>query len=374
VEKRDYYDVLGVGKNVTEQELKSAYRQMALKYHPDRNPGNQQAEEKFKEAAEAYAVLSDAQKRAAYDRYGHAGIQGSGGPPGFDPNAFADFGDILGDLFGAFGGDLFGTSSGRRRNRASRGDDVRYDLEIGFEEAVRGMSAEIQVPRDQPCPKCNGKGAEPQDLATCSTCRGRGEVMYQQGFLSIRRTCAQCGGAGQMARKACAECHGQGFKRVQEKVKLNVPAGVDNGTRLRLSGKGQPGFNGGHAGDLYVFITVRDHPIFERHENDLHCSIPVNMAQAALGADIEVPTLDGLEPFHIPEGVQGGQTFRLRNKGVPDVNGRGRGDLYIHVQVKTPSKLTREQRKLFEQLRDTLPVENKPDERGLFEKVKDYFM
>jgi molecular chaperone DnaJ len=372
VEKRDYYEILGVGRTATDQELKSAYRQLALKHHPDRNPGNHEAEEKFKEAAEAYGVLSDSQKRAAYDRYGHSAVAGSGGAPNFDPSAFADFGDILGDLFGF--GDLFGTSSGRRRSRATRGDDIRYDLEVSFEDAVRGLSAEIQVPRHQPCPKCNGKGAEAQDLVTCSTCRGRGEVLYQQGFLSIRRTCAQCGGAGQMARKACAECHGQGYKRSQDKVKLTVPAGVDNGTRLRLAGKGQPGVNGGHSGDLYVFITVQEHPVFERQENDLHCTIPVNVAQAALGADIEVPTLDGPEPFRIPEGVQSGQTFRLRNKGVPDVNGRGRGDLYIHVQVKTPSKLTREQRKMFEQLRDTLPVENRPDERGLFEKVKDYFM
>ncbi len=371
VDKRDYYDILGVGRTATDQELKSAYRQMALKYHPDRNPGSEDAEEKFKEAAEAYGVLSDPQKRAAYDRYGHAGVAGAGAPS-FDPNAFADFTDILGDLFGF--GDFFGGGTARRRNRPQRGDDIRYDLEISFEDAVRGMSAEIQVPRQETCSKCNGKGAEPQDLVTCPACRGRGEVLYQQGFLSIRRTCTRCGGTGQIANKSCPQCHGRGFTRTQEKLKVSIPAGVDNGTRVRLAGKGQAGVNGGPPGDLYVFITVQEHPVFDRQENDLHCTIPVNLAQAALGADIEVPTLDGPEPFKIPEGTQSGQTFRLRHKGVPDVSGRGRGDLYVHVQVKVPTKITREQRKLFEDLRDTLPADNKPHERGLFEKVKDYFM
>ncbi len=371
VEKRDYYEVLGVSRTATDQELKTAYRQMALKYHPDRNGGSPEAEEKFKEAAEAYSVLSDVQKRAAYDRYGHAGVP-SPAAGGFDPNAFGDFTDILGDLFG-FGGDIFG-SGGRRRNRRQRGDDVRYDLEISFEDAVRGMSADIQVPRQEACTKCHGKGAEPQDLTTCSACRGRGEVLYQQGFLSIRRTCPQCGGAGQVARKACSQCQGQGFTRSQETLKVTIPAGVDNGTRVRIAGKGMPGVNGGPPGDLYVFISAQEHPIFERQDKDLHCTIPVNIAQAALGAEIDVPTLDGPEPFKIPEGTQSGQTFRIRHRGVPDVNGRARGDLYVHVQVKVPSKLTKDQRKLFEQLREMLPADNQPGERGLFDKVKDYFM
>ncbi len=370
--KRDYYEVLGVARTASEQELKSAYRQMALKYHPDRNPGNKEAEEKFKEAAEAYSVLSDGQKRAAYDRYGHAGVGSVASSP-IDPNAFSDFADILGDLFGF--GDLFGTSAGgRRRNRPQRGEDVRYDLELSFEDAIRGFTAELQVPRQAPCPKCDGKGAEPQDLQTCPTCRGRGEMLYQQGFLSIRRTCSNCGGAGRVARRACSQCHGEGYTRTQEKLKVNIPAGVDTGTRLRVGGKGQAGYNGGPAGDLYVFLTVREHPVFEREGNDLHCHIPVNIAQAALGAEIEVPTLDGAETVRIPEGTQSGATFRLRNKGVPDVNGRGRGDLYVHIQVKVPARLTREQRKLFEQLRELLPADNKPEEKGLFDKVKDYFM
>jgi len=373
VTKRDYYELLGVNRDAPEQEIKSAYRQAALRYHPDRNPGSKEAEEKFKEAAEAYSVLSDPQKRAAYDRYGHEGLSGIAAT-GFDPSIFADFSDILGDFFNLGGfGDLFGTSS-RRRTRAQRGDDVRYDLEISFLDAVHGMSAEIQVPRQDLCRRCQGKGAEPDGLAVCPTCHGRGELVYQQSFLSIRRTCSHCGGAGQVIRRACTQCRGDGYLRTQEKLKVNIPAGVDTGTRLRLGGKGQPGANGGPAGDLYVVLKVEDHPIFERHDNDLYCTIPINVAQAALGAEIEVPTIDGAEPLRIPEGTQSGATFRLRNQGVPDVNGRGRGDLFVRIQVQVPTRLSREQRKLFEQLRDSLPADNRPAEKGLFEKVKDYFM
>jgi|YNPNPStandDraft_1061719.scaffolds.fasta_scaffold10450_4 molecular chaperone DnaJ len=371
VAKRDYYEVLGVGRNATQDELKSAYRKMALRYHPDRNPGDKEAEERFKEAAEAYSVLSDPQKRAVYDRYGHQGLTGAAAP-GFDPTIFADFSDILGDLFGFE--DFFGGGSRRRRTRPQRGEDLRYDLEISFEDAMRGLTAEIQIPRQETCYRCQGRGAEPADIAPCPSCRGRGELVYQQGFLSIRRTCSHCGGTGQVARKACGHCRGQGWVRSERKLKVNIPPGVDTGTHLRLAQEGQPGAHGGPPGDLYVVLTVKDHPFFERRENDLHCTIPLNVAQAALGAEIEVPTLDGPETLQIPEGTQSGATFRLRNRGAPRLNGHGRGDLYVHVEVKIPSRLSREQRRLFEQLRETLPSDNQPKPKGLFEKVKDYFM
>jgi molecular chaperone DnaJ len=375
VAKRDYYEVLGVGKDAGDADIKGAYRKLALKHHPDRNPDDPQAEEKFKEASEAYSVLSDGQKRAAYDRFGHAGLQGAGGQTGFNPDAFADFGDILGDFFGF--GDLFGNGgrSGARRSRAQRGEDVRYDLELSFEEAVFGMNAEIQVPRMERCEHCSGAGSEPgTSPATCPTCHGRGEVLYQQSFLSIRRTCSTCNGSGQIIRNPCGQCRGQGYRQVHRKLKVSIPAGVDETTRIRLSNEGQPGANGGPAGDLYVFLKVREHAFFERREQDLHCTIPVNIAQAALGAELEVPTLDQPYKVKIPEGTQSGGQIRIRHRGVPVVNGSGRGDLYVHIEVRTPSRLTREQRKLFEQLRDTLPVDNAPAEKGLFEKVKNYFM
>lgn len=371
MDRRDYYEILGLGRGASDQELKSAYRQAALKFHPDRNPGDRAAEEKFKEAAEAYAVLSDPQRRAAYDRYGHAGVSASAGSP-FEGAGFPDLSDVFGDIFF---GDLFGGGGGRRRNRPQRGEDLRYDLELSFEDAVRGMAAEIQVPRQEACGRCRGTGGEPDGGASmCPRCHGKGQVIFQQGFLSVRQTCSQCGGAGKVVRKPCAKCQGQGYLRAERKLKVNIPAGVDDGQRLRLSGEGQPGANGGPAGDLYVFIKVEDHPIFERRDNDLHCTIPINVAQAVLGAEIRIPTLDGTELLKIPEGTQSGATFRLRNKGVPDVNGHGRGDLNVHIQVKVPSKLTREQKKLFEGLAELLPVDNEPDKRGIFEKVKDYFM
>jgi molecular chaperone DnaJ len=371
VAKRDYYEVLGVGRDSGDQDIKGAYRKLALKYHPDRNPEDPDAEERFKEASEAYSVLSDPQKRSAYDRFGHAGLQGAAGAGGFNPEAFQDFSDILGDFFGF--GDLFG--GGRRRSRVQRGEDIRFDLELTFEEAVAGLSAEIQVPRMEPCSRCRATGSEPGSGATtCPTCHGRGEVLYQQSFLSIRRTCGTCGGSGQIIRNPCSQCRGHGHLQMQRKLKVNIPAGVDEGTRVRLSGEGQPGPNNGPSGDLYVFIKVKEHAFFERREQDLYCTIPLNVAQAALGCEIEVPTLDQPYKLKVPEGTQTGAQFRLRHKGVPHLNGSGRGDLYIHIDVKVPSRLSREQRKLFEQLRETLPVDNAPSEKGLFEKVKDYFL
>jgi molecular chaperone DnaJ len=371
--KRDYYEVLGVKRDVDLSGLKNAYREMAKKYHPDRNP-EQDAEDKFKEASEAYSILSDPQKRAAYDRYGHQGLQGMGGSQGFDPNSFTDFSDILGDLFGF--GDLFG-GAGRRggRSHSQRGEDLRYDLEINLEDSIRGLSVDIQVPRMEGCSRCQGTGAEKNDgLVSCPMCHGRGEVIYQQSFLQIRRTCGQCGGRGQIIRRPCTQCRGERYVRTERKLKVNIPAGVDTGTRLRLSNEGQPGGNGGPAGDLYVVVKIKEHPIFERSGDDLHCTIPVNIAQAALGTEVSLLTFDGLETVKVPEGSQTGSRIRLKNLGVPRLQGSGRGDLFVNIDVRIPSKLTREQRKLFEQLRETLPVENEPHEKGIIDRVKDYFM
>ncbi len=376
VTKRDYYEILGVPREADDSALKTAYRKLAMKFHPDRNPNDKEAEEKFKEAAEAYGVLSDGQKRQAYDRFGHQGVQSAAGGGGFDPNQFTDFSDILGDFFGF--GDLFGGRGGRQgggRTRQQRGDDVRYDLEISFEDAIKGMSAEILVPRTDPCESCKGSGADSNDgLTTCPICRGRGEVVFQQSFLSIRRPCTQCNGRGQIIRRACFRCKGEGYVRSERKLKITVPAGVDNGTRLRLSQEGQPGANGGPPGDLYVVLRVQEHSVFDRNENELHCRVPVNVAQAALGTQVDLLTFDGLRTVKIPEGTQTGDQIRLKDLGVPYVNGHGRGDLIVHVDVRIPAKLTREQRKMFETLRDTLPAENEPQEKGLFDKVKDYFM
>ncbi len=371
--KRDYYEVLGVSRDASDQDIKGAYRKLALRYHPDRNPGDPSAEEKFKEASEAYTVLSDAQKRSIYDRYGHAGLQGSSAPSGFNQDVFADFSDILGDFFGF--GEMFGGSGRRGRGRVHRGEDVRYDLEISFEEAASGLNAEIQVPRLDACDRCHGTGAEPgTSPAQCPTCQGRGELLFQQSFLSIRRPCNTCSGAGRINRNPCSRCRGQGKRQAQRKLKINIPPGVDTGTRLRLTGEGQPGEGGGPTGDLYVVLKVKPHAFFERREDDLHCAIPINVAQAALGCELEVPTLSTPQKLKVPEGTQSGTQFRLRQKGFPSLNGGLRGDLIIHIEVLVPEKLTRDQRRILEELRETLPADNAPAEKGIFEKVKDYFM
>src|SRR3954467_5565489 len=343
-EKRDYYEVLGLAREATVDEIKKSYRRLAVKYHPDKNPGDADAEEKFKEAAEAYGVLSDDEKRARYDRFGHQGVGGGG----FDPNQFADFGDILGDLFGF--GDFFGT--GRRRSaRAARGNDLRYDLTLEFEEAVFGKDVTIDVPRVATCNVCHGSGAKAgTQPVTCTGCAGRGQVRYSQGFFAVARTCPQCGGAGKVIKDPCASCDGAGRVREEKTISVKVPAGVDDGSRLRVAGEGEGGHNGGPAGDLYVFISVREHAKFQRRDYDIHAEEPVSMTQAALGAEITIETINGPELLRIPAGTQPGQVFRLRGKGVSFIDGTGRGDHFVHATVKIPTALNDEQRQLLEQL------------------------
>jgi molecular chaperone DnaJ len=367
VEKKDYYEVLGVARTSSIDDIKKAYRKLALKYHPDKNPGDKAAEEMFKEAAEAYGVLSDEEKRAKYDRYGHQGVSGMGG---FDPNQFADFGDILGDLFGF--GDFFGTR-GRRSNRAARGNDLRFDLQLDFMDAVWGKEITLDIPRAVSCTACNGSGAKPgTQPVTCTGCAGRGQVRYSQGFFAVARTCPQCGGAGKVIKDPCATCSGAGRLREEKKISVKVPAGVDDGSRLRVAGEGEAGYNGGPAGDLYVFLSVADHPKFSRRDQDIHSEHTISVTKAALGGDANVETIDGQESLKVPPGTQPNQVFRLRGKGIPFLDGTGRGDHYVHVAVRVPTSLTDEQRRLLEELAAS-EGEEVAQEKGVFEKVKDFF-
>lgn len=373
--KRDYYEVLSVSRTASDDEIKKAYRRVAMQWHPDKNPENKaEAEEKFKEASEAYSVLSDSQKRAAYDRFGHAGVSSSGGGfGGFDPSTFGDFSDILGDFFGF--GDAFG-GGGRKRSRVQRGADLRYDLEISFEEAVFGVKTRIKIPKAETCSVCGGSGAKAGTSATtCSTCGGRGQVRYQQGFFAVTRTCSTCSGTGQVVKDPCKTCRGEGRVRSEKTLSVSVPAGIDSDSRLRVLSEGEAGVHGGPAGDLYVVIHVKEHPFFERDEQDLYCRVPISFTQAALGADIEVPMLDenAKETLRIPAGTQSGTRFRIRGKGVPQVNGHGRGDLHVIADVTIPTHLTKEQRKLLEQLAAIIQPDNRPTEKKLYEKVKDLF-
>jgi molecular chaperone DnaJ len=381
VSKRDYYEVLGVSRTAVEVEIKSAYRKLAMQNHPDRNPGDKAAEERFKEAAEAYAILADRDKRAMYDRFGHAGVASAAGAgAGFDPSVFTGFEDILGGLGDIFGfGDIFG--GGRRRGGPQRGADLRYDLEIGFEEAANGAETTIQIPRQESCETCNGSGAAPgTSPTTCPQCRGQGQVRFQQGFFTVARTCPQCRGAGKIVAKPCHTCRGAGRITKDRKLTVKIPPGIATGQQLRLQGEGESGLLGGPPGNLYVVIQVQEHEFFRRDGNNLFCEVPVNFPTVALGGEIVVPTLDGTESVKVPEGTQTGTTLRLRGKGMPDVNGRGRGDLFATIQVQTPKKLTRDQRKLLEELGNALPKEKfepRPrqdeDERNLFDRVKDMF-
>jgi molecular chaperone DnaJ len=359
-----------VERGANEQEIKSAYRKLALQFHPDRNPNNPDAEEKFKEASEAYAVLCDGEKRALYDRFGHAGV--SGGAAGFDGAGagFQDFSEIFGDLFGI--GDIFG--QGGRRGRAQRGADLREDVTLEFEEAVFGTETKVTVRRHEACDSCRGAGtAAGKAPVQCRSCQGRGQVRYQQGFFSIARTCPSCHGAGSVITDPCSKCRGEGRTVKQRVVDAKIPAGVEDGTRIRFSGMGEIGMLGGSAGDLYVVLHVKEHPFFEREANDLHCVIPVSFSQAALGTEIQVPTLEGEYTLKVPEATQSGTTFRIRGKGVPVLNGRGKGDLFVEVRVQTPEKLNKRQRELLEELEGMAQVENLPQRRTLLGKMKDKF-
>jgi len=370
--KRDYYEILGVSRTATDAELKAAYRKLAMQHHPDRNPGKPDAEEKFKECSEAYAVLADADKRAAYDRFGHAAVNGGGGfPGGFES---VDFNEIFGDFFG----DIFGMSGegrgGKRRGRSQRGDDLRVDLTLQFEEAVFGKSTEVKVRRHETCTECSGNGtAAGKKPVTCSGCGGRGQVRFQQGFFSVARTCPQCSGAGQIISDPCPKCKGQGRTVQDRTLEVKVTPGVEDGTRIRYSGQGESGAGGGPAGDLYVVLTVKDHAFYERAGNDLHCVVPVSFSQLALGAEVNVPTLYGEHKMKIPEGTQTATRFRIRHKGVPVLNSTGKGDLYVEVRVHTPGKLNKRQRELLQELSEISKVENVPEKHGLFNKIKDIF-
>jgi molecular chaperone DnaJ len=363
---------LSVTRTVSDQELKSAYRKLAMQWHPDRNPNNPDAEERFKEVTEAYTVLADSEKRSLYDRFGHAGVgSAAASGVGFDPSNFQDLGDIFGEFFGF--GDAFG-SGGRRRSRVQRGADLREDLTIEFEEAAFGTGTSVTVRRHEACEDCHGSGAAVgKSASTCRSCQGRGQVRYQQGFFSIARTCPACQGTGSVITDPCTKCKGQGRVLRQRTIDAKIPAGVEDGTRIRFTGGGEAGPFGGPAGDLYLVLHVKEHPFFVREGNDLHCVVPLSVTQAATGAEIRVPTLDGDHTLKIPDGTQPGTTFRIRNKGIPVLSGHGKGDLYVEVRVQIPTKLNKRQKELLQELETTAKVDNQPMMRALLGKVKDIF-
>jgi molecular chaperone DnaJ len=372
--KRDFYEILGVAKNASEEDIKKSYRKLAMKYHPDRNPDSKESEEKFKEVKEAYEMLTNPEKREAYDRYGHAGVDpnmGGGGGGGFGAGGFADsFGDIFGDIFGG----------GRSRGagpQVYRGADLRYNLEITLEQAAHGFDTTIRVPSWDKCDTCHGSGAKPGTApTTCSTCGGHGQVRMQQGFFSIQQTCPKCHGSGKVITDPCAPCGGAGRIKRNKTLEVKIPAGIDNGMRIRSSGNGEPGTNGGPPGDLYVEIHIKPHQVFQREGDDLHCEMPISFVKATLGGEIEVPTLSGKVSFTIPEGTQSGKTFRLKAKGIKGVRSGYAGDLFCHVAVETPVKLTEKQKDLlreFERLTVEGGAKHSPQSKGWMDKVKDFF-
>lgn len=368
--KRDYYEILGVAKNATDAELKKAYRRLAMKYHPDRNPDDKKAEEQFKEAKEAYDVLSDERKRSAYDQFGHAGVEQSFG--GGQQAGAAGFGDIFESVFG----DIFG-GGGRGGERVFRGSDLRFDLELSLEEAVNGTATKIRVPRAVNCEVCEGSGAKKGSAPVkCPTCEGIGQVRMQQGFFSIQQTCPQCRGTGKIIKDPCANCHGNGRVRETKTISVKVPPGVDTGDRIRLTGEGEAGERGGPAGDLYVHVVVRDHPIFTRDGTNLHCDVPISFTMAALGGEIEVPTLDGKVSLKIPDETQSGKLFRLKGKGVRSVRATSKGDLICRVVVETPVKLSKQQKELLQELEKSMQADDRkhsPKAKSWLDGVKEFF-
>jgi molecular chaperone DnaJ len=373
VAKRDYYEVLGVSRNADEAELKRAYRAIAMRDHPDRNPDDAAAEERFKEASEAYAVLQDPEKRRAYDRFGHAGL--GGGAPG---GGFQDFGDLgnFGDIFEGLFGDLFGggRAGARRRGRGQRGADLRYNLEIELRDVLMGLESTVKIPKTRPCSSCEGSGARPgTSPEICDACRGSGQVVLQQGFFRVSRPCSECAGTGEIVRDRCPDCRGQGRVEGQQTINVRIPAGVDEGTRLRLSGEGEAGISGGPPGDLYVVISVRPHELFEREGPDLHCQVPITMVQAALGAELDVPTLEGKVKLKVPAGTQSGKVMRLRGKGLPTLRSTSRGDQLLHLFVETPTKLTRAQRELLEQFARESDEKVSPAHKSFLDKLRELF-
>jgi molecular chaperone DnaJ len=371
--KRDYYAVLGLSRDATDDDLKKAYRKLAMKHHPDRNPDDKGAEEKFKEAKEAYEILGDPKKRAAYDQFGHAGVDASAGFGARGPEGFGGFADAFGDIFG----EIFGQGQRGRGSGMFRGADLRYNLELSLEEAARGSEATIRVPTLEQCGTCHGTGAKPgTQPSTCKTCNGRGEVRVSQGFFSIQQTCPTCHGTGKVVADPCQNCAGQGRLRKHKTLSVKIPAGVDQDDRIRLAGEGEAGVNGGPNGDLYVVVQLKPHAVFQREGADLHCEMPIGFATAALGGEIEIPTLDGQAKIKIPAETQTGQVFRLRNKGIRPVRGSVTGDLYCHVAVETPVKLTARQKELlreFESINLENPGAHTPRAKGFFDRVREFF-
>ena len=373
--KRDYYEVLGVARGADAAEIKKAYRQKAKELHPDRNKDNPEAEAQFKEANEAYEVLKDADKKAAYDRYGHAAFEnGMGGGGGRGPHGQADFASAFSDVFDDLFGDFMGGRGGARRSAAQRGNDLRYNLRINLEDAFTGLQKTINVPTAVPCGSCKGTGAEGgSEPQTCPTCSGMGKVRAQQGFFTVERTCPTCSGMGQTIKNPCQTCHGQGRVQKEKSLSVNIPAGVETGTRIRLAGEGEAGMRGGPTGDLYIFIEVNDHALFERDNTNLYCRVPVSIATAALGGEIEVPTIDGgRSRVKVPEGSQSGRQMRLRGKGMPALRGGGVGDMFIELAVETPVKLTARQREILKEF-DQLSEENNPQGSSFFNSVKNFW-